>query len=213
MVNVGFTLLVSKDLNLKFAVSKVTVGVYIIKLFCFMPTSSHKIEIQRGKPRSSSINIQALMFYRSMFKMAVLIKVLTLITAIFDVGFVSATSSEKETPTSDSNPMFGGIEEVFQKTIEDEEWFGHRALPFSMDYDLLLIPEPLPVYGGKGKGKKGGKTYKYAEGGYGYGKGKGKYYKKSKKGFDPLFYYGQVHYVHEEGSPKYSDDENMYHGH
>lgn len=142
--------------------------------------------------------------------MAALIKLLTLAMALFDVGLVSATTTgrEKDIPTSDSNPMFGGIEEVFQNTIEDEEWFGHRALPFSMDYDLLLIPEPLPVYSGKGKGKKSGKTYKYAEGGY--SKGKGKYYKKSKKGFDPLFYYGQVHYIPEEGSPKYSDDGKLY---
>jgi len=155
-----------------------------------------------------------------------LIEVATIIIAFSTFGFASGgIAADKDHDMQDrlmkdSNPIFDGIGEVFSKTIEeDEEWFGHRALPFSMDYELLLIPEPVPVYYGKGKGKSK-KNYGYAYGQYGYGKGKGKakYGKKSKKAYDPILYTGPVHYIYKEGpdgSPKHSarEDVNMYGGH
>ena len=150
------------------------------------------------------------------------IKVVTLIIVVLNGGFVLG-NIETDKALSDSNPIFGGIEEAFSKTIveEDKEWFGHRALPLSMDYELLLIPEvvpipqPVAVYG-KGKGKS---KYGYAYGGYAYGKGKGK---SLKNGFVPplpvaetqVYQVTEVQYIHKgDGSPKHTEDGNMYSGH
>jgi hypothetical protein len=166
------------------------------------------------------------------------IKVVTLIIVVLNGGFVLG-NIETDKALSDSNPIFGGIEEAFSKTIveEDKEWFGHRALPLSMDYELLLIPEVVPIpqpvavygkgkgkskygyaYGGYGKGK-GKSKYGYAYGGYAYGKGKGK---SLKNGFVPplpvaetqVYQVTEVQYIHKgDGSPKHTEDGNMYSGH